>query len=109
MHVAPGRVEVTGERVQKRDRTADLAGFPLLRSAGRAVDLRPAGKVNRLHLGNRDSLPDGDFTIEAIVQLRSLYEDASVRTIAAQWDGNTRHAGWSLGVTSTKSKYRPRN
>lgn len=41
--------------------------------------------------------------------LRSLYPDATVRTIAAQWDSDTLHPGWSFGVTSEKSKYEPRN
>jgi hypothetical protein len=54
-------------------------------------------------------LPEGDFTVSAVVLLRSLYADASVRTIVSQWDGDTGHPGWSLGVTSAKSKYTPRN
>lgn len=54
-------------------------------------------------------LPQGDFTIEAVVLLQSLYADATVRTIASRWDGDTNHPGWSLGVTSTKSRYQPRN
>ena len=29
--------------------------------------------------------------------------------IASQWDGKQDHPGWSLGVTSEKSKYQPRN
>jgi hypothetical protein len=41
--------------------------------------------------------------------LRSLFSDATVRTIVSQWDGNNRHPGWSLGVTSEKSKHKPRN
>ncbi len=56
-----------------------------------------------------DDLPNGDFTVEATVMLRSLYPDASVRTIAAHWSGNQKHPGWSLGVTSTQSAYQPRN
>jgi hypothetical protein len=73
------------------------------------VDLAPTGKANRLSVPFHESLPDGDFTIEAFVLLRSLYEDATVRTIAAQWDSNTQHPGWALGVTSKKSSYQPRN
>ena len=49
------------------------------------------------------------FTIEATVLLKSLYPDATVRTIAAQWNGNTKTHGWGLGVTSTKSAFKPRN
>ena len=52
---------------------------------------------------------DGDFTIEATVMLHSLYPDASVRTIVAGWSNNKSERGWSLGVTSTKSAFQPRN
>ncbi len=52
---------------------------------------------------------DGDFTLEATVMLRSLYPDASVRTMVTSWSGNQSERGWSLGVTSTKSAYQPRN
>ena len=54
-------------------------------------------------------MPEGDFTIEAIVYLRSMYRDATVRTIAARWSGDTKKRGWSFGVTSEKSRYLPRN
>ncbi len=54
-------------------------------------------------------LPDEDFTIEAVIELRSLYADANVRTIVSHWNGGTTHRGWNFGVTSTKSAYQPRN
>ena len=53
--------------------------------------------------------PTGDFTLEAVVQLESLYDDATVRTIASWWDSDTKHPGWAVGVTSTRSRYTPRN
>ncbi len=53
--------------------------------------------------------PEGSFTVEAIIRLASLFEDASVRTIAARWDGNPESVGWALGVTSKKSRYIPQN
>jgi hypothetical protein len=53
--------------------------------------------------------PDADFTIEACVVLDSVFPDATVRTIASQWTGDDRRAGWSFGVTSEKSRFRPRN
>jgi hypothetical protein len=55
------------------------------------------------------ALPSGDFTVEAVVILDSLYEDASVRVIASQWSGKPEDPGWSFGVTSAKSKHQPRN
>ena len=56
-----------------------------------------------------DELPEQDFTVEATVRLDSLYPDASVRTIAAHWSGDSGDPGWALGVTSTQSAYEPRN
>lgn len=53
--------------------------------------------------------PKDHFTVEAEFMLRSLYPDATVRTIVSQWDDNHAHPGWALGVTSTKSAYQPRN
>jgi hypothetical protein len=41
--------------------------------------------------------------------LRSLYDDAAVRTIVSQWNSDSKRNGWSLGVTSKKSRYEPRN
>ena len=55
------------------------------------------------------SLPEGDFTIEAVIQLETLYPSANVRTIVSHWDGNPAHPGWNFGVTSEKSGYQPRN
>ena len=74
----------------------------------KAVDLKPGGPVS-IHLDSSEDLPEGDFTIEAVVMLRSLYKDASVRTIVTHWNGSKSRAGWSLGVTSTKSAFKPRN
>ncbi len=56
-----------------------------------------------------ETLPAEDFTVSAVVLLESLYPDATVRTIASHWDGDTTQPGWSLGVTSTRSKYQPRH
>ncbi len=56
-----------------------------------------------------NALPTEDFTVEAVIVLRSLFSDASVRTIASQWNNNTKRPGWAFGVTSEKSRYTPRN
>jgi len=76
--------------------------------AGLAAVIDPADPAAVLRAEGAD-WPEGDFTIEAHVILQSLFVDATVRTIAAQWTGNTSDPGWSLGVTSEKSKYKPRN
>jgi len=56
-----------------------------------------------------DAFRFNEFTIEAVIYLDSLAEDAKVRVIASHWDGNAKHRGWSFGVTSKKSKHQPRN
>jgi len=50
---------------------------------------------------------EGGFTIEAAVNVRSLWPDGTVRTVAARWDGDEKHHGWSLGITGRASKFAP--
>ncbi|MCH5375092.1 MAG: DUF1553 domain-containing protein, partial [Planctomycetes bacterium] len=76
---------------------------------GNAASIRRQRPEDRLTLADNPSLPSGDFTVEAVILLRSLYDDATVCTIASQWDDNNAHPGWALGVTSKKSAYQPRN
>lgn len=56
-----------------------------------------------------DNLPENQFTVRATVLLRSLYPDSTVRSIVTRWDSNNAHPGWAIGVTSTKSAYKPGN
>ena len=82
---------------------------PMPEWGGQAVAIRDDRLEDRLMLGDTEALPDGDFTIEAVVLLESLYDDAAVRVIASQWKGRADLPGWSFGVTSVKSRYQPRN
>ncbi len=70
--------------------------------------IQPGSRFERLHVQNADGL-DTQFTVEAITTLDRLYPDASVNTLLSRWNGNTRTAGWNIGVTSKKSAYQPRN
>ncbi|HYE98114.1 MAG TPA: DUF1553 domain-containing protein, partial [Planctomycetota bacterium] len=89
------------------------ADMPLVQAmpdrGSQAARIRGAEVLDRLKLPSPSPICDGDFTIEAVVVLDSLHEDAAVRTIASQWNGNPKSRGWSLGVTSEKSKHLPRN
>ncbi len=53
------------------------------------------------------ALPAGDFTIEAFIVLRSVYESGDVRVLAANWNGNEGQPGWSFGVTGKQSRRKP--
>jgi len=74
---------------------------------GKAAVLQPRTAQDMFEVPDSPTLPAGDFTIEAFVLLRSTYEDASVRTIAAHWNSDKKQPGWALGVTSKKSQNKP--
>jgi hypothetical protein len=74
---------------------------------GHAVVLEPSGMMRRAEAPDDRRLPSGDFTIEAFIVLRSTYDSAAVRTIAAHWNGDNASPGWSFGVTSQKSAFKP--
>lgn len=126
MRAAPAQVTATPDSVR---RMAALAMFEQQARQSTLTDAEPStsplGSIpNRaggaalftaeeprqtLAIDDNPSLPAGDFTIEAVIVLHSLFPDASVRTIAAQWDSDTGHPGWALGITSEQSKHQPRN
>ena len=74
---------------------------------GHGALLTPGSAQERFSVPRTDQLPDGDFTLEAFVHLRSTADDGQVRTIASHWDGVKGRAGWSVGVTGKKSRYKP--
>jgi uncharacterized protein DUF1549/uncharacterized protein DUF1553/cytochrome c/concanavalin A-like lectin/glucanase superfamily protein len=74
---------------------------------GQAAVLAPHSPQSRFDVPNADALPAGDFTIEAFVVLRSIYDSGSVRTIAAKWNGDPQEPGWGFGVTGKKSRRKP--
>ncbi len=82
---------------------------PMPQREGLAAVFDPAVEGGALHVEAEAAGPTGDLTIEASILLHSLFPDATVRTIAARWSGAQTDAGWSLGVTSEKSAYKPRN
>ncbi len=75
---------------------------------GKAAVLSPGTAQERLVVtDNGMTLPDGDFSIEAVVLLHSVFSDGRVRTIAAQWNGDREQPGWALGVTGQGSRRKP--
>jgi hypothetical protein len=92
---------------------ASASDIPLAQTmpdrGGQAARIRGTHADDRFRASGHPVLPKGDFTIEAIVILDSLYEDASVRVIASQWEGRQDRPGWSFGITSRQSKHQPRN
>ena len=79
---------------------------PLHPATGRAVRIGMAGVAPPTTKALRPAAP---FTFVAIMQLESLYSTANVRTLVSAWDNQKSSHGWSIGVTSEKSAYQPRN
>ncbi len=74
---------------------------------GNAAQLMPESGQERLIVQHDPTLPAGDFTIEAFINVKSVYPTGAVRTIVSKWDGNKGHPGWSLGITGMGSRNKP--
>ena len=75
---------------------------------GHAVLVQPGTMAARMCVPDSASLPTEDFTVEAFVMLNTLYDDGTVRPIAAHWTGDPKSPGWAFGVTVaeyTTSRY----
>ncbi len=79
----------------------------------RAVNIQPDSLYQRIEVKSLKQQEGDTFTVEAILNLDSLYANAAVRTIASRWNGNSGGSqasfGWSFGITSTKSAYQANN
>jgi mono/diheme cytochrome c family protein len=98
------------QRVNLEKASSAAAGFiadKIPYRDGKAAVMAPRSTQERLMVVNNDSFPTEDFTVEAFVLLRSLYEGSEVRTIASHWGGKNSEPGWALGVSSLKSMRRP--
>ncbi len=74
---------------------------------GRAAVIQPGSAGPRLLIPEDKNFPHDDFTIEGFINLRTTFEDGTVRTIASQGNGDKTGPGWSFGVTSKRSQYKP--
>ena len=69
--------------------------------------IQPGSRFERLQLPELNL--GSHFTVEAVAILDRLYPDGKVNTLVSRWNGSNSTPGWSIGVTSTKSAYQPRN
>ena len=74
---------------------------------GQAALCDPDGPQRSFHVPHHDSMPSGNFTIEAFVLPRSIYDTGQVRAIAAKWDGDAKVPGWQFGITGKGSRRKP--
>lgn len=111
---APSGEEIVGARefLSTSAKQAPAVQSPVAQFSGTNSKAASFGDKQPPHqwvLNEVDRLPTRDFTVEAVIQVNELYKDASVRTIVSQWSNNSKSPGWSFGVTSEKSGYKPRN
>jgi len=74
---------------------------------GQAALCDPEGPQRSFRVAHHASMPSGNFTIEAFVLPRSIYETGQVRAVAAKWDGDNKLPGWLFGVTGRGSRRKP--
>jgi len=74
---------------------------------GQAALMSPESAQSRFEVPPTGIMPTNDFTIESFVLVRSVYENGSVRTIAAQWAGGDAQPGWGFGITGKQSRRKP--
>lgn len=74
---------------------------------GQAAEVKMASGHPGFQVPDGAQLPKENFTIEAFVYPWSVADTGAVRTIAGKWDGNTKSAGWALGVTGKQSRRKP--
>jgi len=74
---------------------------------GQAALVSAQAPSQTFQMSNAAALPAGDFTIEAFIVPRSIYDSGEIRVIAANWNGDERQPGWSFGVTGKQSRRKP--
>ncbi len=105
----------SGGLPEPKVKTTAFKDFPENPLSGKlAVNIQPDSLHERVEIRDLPRREGDTFTVQAVLNLDSLYPDASVRTIAGRWSGNSSDLdatgqGWSLGITSEKSRYQPNN
>jgi len=103
LHDQPARIDP----VRAASAAAGFIGDKIPYRDGKAALVSPKSEQERLIVPDTEDFPTEDFSIEAYIVLRSVYDGSQVRTIASHWTGRKGDPGWALGVTSLKSMRRP--
>jgi hypothetical protein len=74
---------------------------------GKAAVIDQDGIQKHFEAADHPSFPSDDFTVEAIVLVKTANEEPAMRTIVSQWEGAETQPGWAFGVTGKKSYDKP--
>lgn len=111
-----GRLPTSAEATAAQQFLATQSGAPAPKPAATFADLAtgkalvfPNQPARRFEADDSPKTNSQTLLVETSFQLESLYPDATVRTLVSKWNSDNKQAGWAIGVTSTKSAYKPRN
>jgi len=108
LHGALAFLQAQASRIDIEQAESAAAQFEydrIPRRDGQAALITPAHLPMRVP--RTDAFPSGDFTVEAFIVIRSVYDSGGVRVIASVWSGNEKEPGWSLGITGKQSRRKP--
>lgn len=105
---APTSVDKYPNETGLRPTSAVFGGVKSIELGEKALWIQPGSRFERLETVGLE-LPDEEFTIEAVTTLDRVYDDSSVNTLIGRWNGSADEIGWSVGVTSAKSRFDPQN
>jgi mono/diheme cytochrome c family protein len=71
----------------------------------KAILFKPGSQFEKLRVKS-ETVETPEFTVEAVVNVDSVYPDSAVRTIVSRWNGDMATKGWSIGLTGKSSKYK---
>ena len=74
---------------------------------GKAAVIDQDGSQKRFEAGLNSDFPDGDFTVESILLLKTANEEPALRAIASRWEGVETQPGWAFCITGKKSYDKP--
>jgi hypothetical protein len=74
---------------------------------GQAVYVSPEKDTPPLVASEDLTYPESAWSVETFFQIRSIRDDAAVRTLVSKWTGSSKDAGWTFGVTGKGSRRKP--
>jgi len=98
------------QRIRSERGQLDAASIPIGRLPyrdGQAILVTADDKSVRMSSEALVPMNSDAFTIEGCFQVRSIFENGSVRTLASRWTGSKDAVGWSMGITGKGSRRKP--
>ena len=88
---------------------AQDGGIPRAVPIPQAIVFKPGTINEKLRVITNEDREGDEFTVEAVVNLDSIYDDVGVRTIAARWNNDKAAKGWAMGITGKATRYESNN